>query len=244
MPEPRNVIITGGATGIGAAMVRAFAARGDRVSFLDVDAAAGTALAAELGERITFLECDLLDLAALRAAIEEAGRSQGNAHVLVNSAARDHRQEFEQVTADEYAWMMDVNFRHVFFASQAVLPQLRANGGGAIVNMSSMVWINGGPDLPIYAAAKAAIVGLTNSLARKLGPLNIRVNAIAPGLVLTDRQRALWFPTEEKISAIRARQAIPRMLTPDDIARAVLFLSGEDSLGITGHCLAVNAGLR
>lgn len=244
MTQPRSVIITGGATGIGAAMVRAFIARGDRVSFLDIDRPAGSALAAELGGRTIFLECDLLDLAALRAAIEEAGRRQGNAQVLVNSAARDQRQEFEQVTPEDYTWMMDVNFRHVFFACQAVLPQLRANGGGAIVNMSSMVWMNGGPDLPTYAAAKAAIVGLTNSLSRKLGPLNIRVNAIAPGLVITERQRALWFESEEKISAVRARQSIPHAITPDDIARAVLFLSGEDSLAITGQCLVVNAGLR
>lgn len=244
MAEPKSVIITGGATGIGAAMVRAFAARGDRVAFLDIDAEAGTALTAELGDRTLFLECDLLDITALRDAIGEAGRRQGNAHVLVNSAARDQRQEFEQVTPDDYATMMDVNFRHVFFATQAVLPQLRANGGGAIVNMSSMVWINGGPDLPTYAAAKAAIVGLTNSLSRKLGPLNIRVNAIAPGLVLTERQRTLWYTTEEKVAAVRARQAISHAITPDDIARAVIFLAGEDARAITGHCLVVSAGLR
>lgn len=240
----RSVIVTGGATGIGAAMVRAFAGRGDRVAFLDIDRPAGQALAVELGERATFLECDLLDLAALRAAIDTAGDKHGPAQVLVNNAARDQRQDFEQVGADEYTWMMDVNFRHVFFASQAVVPQLVANGGGAIVNMSSVVWLNGGPEMPVYAAAKAAIVGLTNSLSRKLGPRNIRVNAIAPGLVITERQRALWFQDESRIDELRARQAIPRAITPDDIARVVLFLAGPDSAAITGQCLVVNAGLR
>jgi NAD(P)-dependent dehydrogenase (short-subunit alcohol dehydrogenase family) len=240
----RAVIVTGGATGIGAAMVRAFAARGDRVTFLDIDVSAGQALAAELGERVEFLECDLLDLAALRAAIDSAGERQGPAQVLVNNAARDQRQDFEQVGVDEYTWMMDVNFRHVFFACQAAVPQLAANGGGAIVNMSSVVWLNGGAEMPVYAAAKAAIVGLTNSLARKLGPRNVRVNAIAPGLVITERQRALWFQDESRITELRARQAIPHAITPDDIARVVLFLSGEDSRAITGQCLVVNAGLR
>jgi NAD(P)-dependent dehydrogenase (short-subunit alcohol dehydrogenase family) len=240
----RSIIVTGGATGIGAAMVRAFAARGDRVAFLDLDRPAGSALAAELDQGVAFLECDLLDIAALRAAIADAQRRHGPADVLVNSAARDQRQDFLTVTPDEYGWMMDVNFRHVFFASQAVAPAMVANGGGAILCMSSMVWINGGPDMPTYAAAKAAIVGLVNSLARKLGPMGIRVNAIAPGLVLTERQRALWFQDEAKIEAIRARQAIAHAITPDDIARAVLFLTGEDSRAITGQCLQVNAGLR
>jgi NAD(P)-dependent dehydrogenase (short-subunit alcohol dehydrogenase family) len=240
----RAVIVTGGATGIGAAMVRAFAAQGDRVTFLDIDGPAGTALAAELGERVRFLNCDLLDLAALRAAIDTAGKGQGPAQVLVNNAARDQRQDFEEVGQDEYTWMMDVNFRHVFFACQAAVPQLRANGGGAIVNMSSVVWLNGGPEMPVYAAAKAAIVGLTNSLSRKLGPQNIRVNAIAPGLVITDRQRALWFQDEARIHELRARQAIPHAITPDDIARVALFLAGPDAAAITGQCLVVNAGLR
>lgn len=242
MTSPRSVVITGGATGIGAAIVRAFRARGDRVAFLDIDKPAGEALANELGA--TFLPCDLLDIPALKAAVAEAEARQGPAHVLVNSGARDQRQEFEEVSEAEFDWMMNVNFRHVFFASQAVVAGMRANGGGAIVNMSSMVWVNGAPDMPTYVSAKAAIVGLTNSLSRKLGPLNIRVNAILPGMVITERQRALWFPTEEKIAAVRARQSIPHAITPDDIARAVLFLSGEESLGITGQSLPVNAGLR
>lgn len=244
MKTARSVIITGGATGIGAAMVRAFASAGDRVTFLDIDEPAGTALAAELGAAVRFARCDLLDLPALKATIIAAGVAQGPAHVLVNSAARDQRQEFETVTPEEFGWMMDVNFRHVFFASQAVLPQFRENGGGAIVNMSSMVWVNGGPDMPTYASAKAAIVGLTNSLARKLGPERIRVNAVGPGMVITERQRALWFQDEAKIEALRARQAIPHAITPDDIARAVLFLAGPDAAAITGQFLPVNAGLR
>lgn len=243
----RVVLITGGASGIGAAFVRAFAAQRARVAFLDIDAAAGKALAAEVaaacGTAPLFVPCDLLDIEALRAAMAEVRRSFGDAAVLVNNAANDHRQVLAEVTPAEFDWMIGVNFKHVFFAAQAVVPQMQARGGGSIINMSSIAWMRGAPALPVYAGAKAAIVGFTNSLARSLGPDRIRVNAIAPGMVVTERQRRLWYPDEKVIAEMRSRQAVPDAVTPEDIANMALFLASDESQRITGQCFRVDAGL-
>jgi len=243
----RVVLITGGASGIGAAFVRAFAAQQARVAFLDIDADAGAALvgevAGECGSAPLFVACDLLDIAALRAAMAEVRAALGDAAVLINNAANDQRQVLSEVTPAEFDWMIGVNLRHVFFAAQAVVPQMQARGGGSIINMSSIAWMRGAPALPAYAAAKAAIVGFTNSLARLVGPDRIRVNAIAPGMVITERQRRLWFPDEQKIAEFRARQAIPDAVTPDDIARLALFLASDESQRITRQCFQVDGGL-
>jgi len=243
----RVVLITGGASGIGAAFVRAFAAQQARVAFLDVDADAGEALvrevARESGSAPLFVPCDLLDIAALRAAMVRVRATLGDAAVLVNNAANDQRQVLSEVTPAEFDWMIGVNLKHVFFAAQAVVPQMQARGGGSIINMSSIAWMRGAPALPAYAAAKAAIVGFTNSLARLVGPDRIRVNAIAPGMVITERQRRLWFPDEQKIAEFRARQAIPDAVTPDDIARLALFLASDESQRITRQCFQVDGGL-
>ncbi|HEX4260292.1 MAG TPA: SDR family oxidoreductase [Acetobacteraceae bacterium] len=240
----RTVIVTGGASGIGEAFVRAFAANGARVAFLDIDDAAGEVLSGALPQRPLFLPCDLTDLAALRAAIEQAGETLGPASVLVNNAANDQRQSFAEVDGDAFDWMMAVNFRHVFFAAQAVLPQMRAAGGGSIVNMSSVAWMAGGRDMQAYSAAKAAIVGFTNSLARDVGQYRIRVNAIAPGMVITPRQQRLWFPDATRIAEMRARQCLPDAIEPADIAQTALFLASDASRAITKQCLVVNAGSR
>ncbi|QOZ76866.1 3-oxoacyl-ACP reductase [Bradyrhizobium sp. CCBAU 53351] len=243
----RVVLITGGASGIGAAFVRAFAAQGARVALLDIDEAAGKALvdevAAASGAAPLFVPCDLLDIEALRAGMAEIQRALGNAAVLVNNAANDQRQVLAEVTPAEFDWMVGVNFKHVFFAAQAVVPQMQARGGGSIINMSSIAWMRGAPALPVYAGAKAAIVGFTNSLARSVGPDRIRVNAIAPGMVVTERQRRLWYPDEQVITEMRARQAIPDAVTPEDIASMALFLASDDSQRITGQCFRVDAGL-
>jgi D-xylose 1-dehydrogenase len=243
----RVVLITGGASGIGAAFVRAFAAQQARVAFLDVDADAGEALVREVasasGSAPLFVPCDLLDIDALRAATTEVRAALGDAAVLVNNAANDQRQVLSEVTPAEFDWMIGVNLKHVFFAAQAVVPQMQARGGGSIINMSSVAWMRGAPALPVYAAAKAAIVGFTNSLARQVGPDRIRVNAIAPGMVITDRQRRLWFPNEQQIAEFRARQAIPDAVTPDDIARLALFLASDESQRITRQCFQVDGGL-
>lgn len=243
----RVVLITGGASGIGAAFVRAFAAQRARVAFLDIDQAAGAALTAEVaaaGDTApVFVPCDLLDIEALRAALAEVQRELGDAAVLVNNAANDHRQVLADVTPAEFDWMTGVNFKHVFFAAQAVVPQMKALGGGSIVNMSSIAWMRGAPALPVYAGAKAAIVGFTNSLARLVGPDRIRVNAIAPGMVITERQRRLWYPDEKVITEMRARQAVPDAVTPEDIANMALFLASDESQRITSQCFRVDAGL-
>jgi NAD(P)-dependent dehydrogenase (short-subunit alcohol dehydrogenase family) len=238
----RLVIVTGGASGIGESFVREFAGQGARVAFLDKQAEVGQALAAELGA--TFRACDLTDTAALRAALAGIRSECGPASVLVNNAAVDQRQDFFAVTEDSFDFMMAVNFRHVFFACQAVAPQMRELGGGSIVNMSSIAWMNGAPDMQAYAAGKAAIVGFTNSLARQLGPDRIRVNAIAPGMVITPRQRELWYQDESKIEAGRARQCIPDAIEPEEIARLGLFLASDDSKLITKQCFMVNGGSR
>ncbi len=243
----RVVLITGGASGIGAAFVRAFAAQHARVAFLDIDADAGDVLARDLAATSRsaplFVPCDVLDIDALRGAIEKVHAALGDAAVLVNNAANDHRQVLADVTPAEFDWMIGVNLRHVFFAAQAVVPQMQARGGGSIINMSSVAWMRGGPALPVYAAAKAAIVGFTNSLARLVGPDRIRVNAIAPGMVITERQRRLWYPDEQQIALTRARQAIPEAVTPEDIAHMALFLASDDSQRITRQCFLVDAGL-
>ncbi|MDA9437498.1 SDR family NAD(P)-dependent oxidoreductase [Bradyrhizobium sp. CCBAU 51627] len=243
----RVVLITGGASGIGAAFVRAFAAQGSRVAFLDIDARAGEALAQEVAKSSStaplFVPCDLLDVDALRAALAKVHTSLGDAAVLVNNAANDQRQVLADVAPADFDWMIGVNFKHVFFAAQAVVPQMQARGGGSIINMSSVAWMRGAPALPVYAAAKAAIVGFTNSLGRRFGADRIRVNAIAPGMVITERQRKLWYPDERQIAEMRTRQAIPDAVTPEDIADMALYLASDASQRITCQCFRVDGGL-
>ena len=242
----RVVVITGGASGIGETFVRAFAENSARVAFLDLQEAAGAALAASLRDSARhaplFVACDLTDVAALRAALERIRGELGPAAVLVNNAANDLRQTLAEVTPDQFDWMMAVNLRHVYFACQAVVPQMIERGQGSIINMSSLAWMFGTPDLQAYAAAKAAIVGLTNSLARQYGQHRIRVNAIAPGLVLTEKQRRLWFQDDNKLAQVVSRQALPEVIEPADIARLALFLASDDSRMITKQTLAVNGG--
>jgi NAD(P)-dependent dehydrogenase (short-subunit alcohol dehydrogenase family) len=246
--EGRLVIITGGASGIGESFVRAFAGQGARVAFLDRQAEAGQALAAAIAAagapRPVFEVCDLTDTGALRAALARIQAAAGDAAVLVNNAANDLRQDFAEVTEESFDWMLAVNFRHVFFAAQAVVPQMRRLGGGSIVNMSSIAWMNGAPEMQAYSAAKAAVVGFTNSLARQVGGDRIRVNAIAPGMVITPRQRDLWYQDESKIAQGRTRQCIPDAIEPEEIARLGLFLASDDSRLITKQCFMVNGGSR
>jgi D-xylose 1-dehydrogenase len=242
----RVVIVTGGASGIGEVLVRAFAENGARVVFLDVQEDAGralaTALAPEAPHAPLFVACDLVRIDQLRDALARVRGELGPAAVLINNAANDQRQTFAEVEPDAFDWMMAVNLRHVYFACQAVVPQMIELGHGAIVNMSSMAWMTGAPDLQAYAAAKAAIVGFTNSLAREVGRHRIRVNAIAPGLVLTARQRRLWFADDSKAAVLIGRQALPDPIEPADIARLALFLAADDSRMITRQIFAVNGG--
>lgn len=242
----RTVFITGGGSGIGAAMVTAFAQNGARVGFVDVDAEASAALAAGLsGSRHPplFIACDLTDIAALRAAIAQAQAALGPVAVLVNNAANDERHEVDEVTPEYWDRAMAVNLRHQFFAAQAVRPQMRGLGHGSIINFSSIAWMGGGVRMVAYSSAKAAVVGMTHSLAREFGADNIRVNAVAPGAVITPRQLRLWL-SEADVEAIVQRQCLNARLLADDIARTVLFLAADDSRMMTKQCLTVDAGLR
>jgi len=242
----RVVFITGGGSGIGAAMVEAFVAQKSNVAFVDIVTEASKALAARLGASgpaPLFLHCDLADIAALEAAMEEVRQRLGPIGVLINNAANDQRQEVDEASEADWDRAMALNLKHQFFAAQIARRSMRDLGGGAIVNFSSAAWMVGIARLSIYSAAKAAIVGLTNSLAREFGPDNIRVNAIAPGAVITERQRRLWM-SDKDIADFRERQCLNRSLVAEDVARVALFLSADDSAMITKQCLLVDAGLR
>ncbi len=242
----RVVLVTGGGTGIGAAMVEAFAANDARVAFVDIQEVPSTALVAKLAgakHAPRFLHCDLTDIAAVRKAVAAIRGEIGPVGVLINNAANDERHALDDVTPEYWDKALNVNLRHQFFTAQAVRPHMRELGGGAIVNFSSIAWMFGGGEFVAYATAKSAVIGLTNSLARALGPDNIRVNAIAPGAVVTERQLRLWY-NEEQAKATAARQLIQRRLLPEHVARAALFLASDDSAMITKQCLVVDAGLR
>jgi NAD(P)-dependent dehydrogenase (short-subunit alcohol dehydrogenase family) len=235
----RPVLVTGGASGIGAAMVEHFAGQGARVAFLDLDAEAGAAQAARTGAH--FERCDLRDILALRDAMARAAARVGRIAVLVNNAARDDRHRLEDVTPEYWDERMATNLRHQFFAAQAVAPGMIEAGGGSIVNFGSVSWRIGQGGMPAYTTAKAAVEGLTRSLARDLGPHGVRVNTLIPGWIMTERQRALWLTPEA--DAERARtQCIPDQLVPADVARLVLWLAADDSRLCTNQCWVVDGG--
>ncbi|HTI16982.1 MAG TPA: SDR family oxidoreductase [Trinickia sp.] len=240
----RTVFITGGASGIGASLVTHFAQQGARVAFCDIDTTSGEALSDALGEARTkplFLACDVIDIAALRAAIADARSTLGPIVVLVNNAANDERHSIGQVTPESFDVGIAVNLRHQFFAAQAVIDDMKTHGGGSIINLGSISWMlkNGG--YPVYVAAKAATAGLTRGLARDLGPFGIRVNTLAPGWVMTEKQRYLWLD-EGGLSALKAGQCLDGELLPDDIARMALFLAADDSRMVTAQDFIVDGG--
>ncbi len=232
-------LVTGGASGIGASLVEHFAAQGARVAFIDVDATAGEALAARTGQ--SFHRCDLTDVEALNRTVAEISHSVGPPAILVNNAARDDRHTTAEVTAAYWDDRIAVNLRHQFFAAQAVLPGMQAAGGGAIVNMGSISWIIGQAGLPVYATAKAAVHGLTRSLAREFGPAKVRVNTIAPGWVMTERQISKWLDAAGE-KELMARQCLKEKLYPEDVARLVLFLTADDGRMITSQNFIVDGG--
>ena len=241
--EGRSVFVSGGGSGIGAAIVATFAAQGARVSFIDIADDPSHVLVSRLGaERVRYQRCDVRDIAALRGAIAAARDAFGPLNILVNNAARDDRHALAEVTPDYWDENLAVNLRHHFFAAQAVVPQMIANGGGIIINLGSVSWMRGRPNLAAYTTSKAAIMGLTRTLARELGVHNIRVNSIVPGAIVTERQKALWFsPDEER--AFLDQQCLKFRLSEDDVARPIVFLASEEARGITGQSLVVDAGL-
>lgn len=243
--KDRVVLVTGGATGIGESIVTNFVRQGSRVAFLDIQDEAACKLVDMLAEEGCpapfYLHCDLTDVAALQRAVEQVVAALGTVDVLVNNAANDERHAIEEVTTEYWDRSIATNLRPQFFMIQAVLPGMRAAGRGSIINMSSISWMIPSTGMPIYIAAKAAIVGLTRTLAHELGPANIRVNAVLPGGIFTERQQRLWFTPELK-AEIRARQALKRDIVPDDVARLVLFLAADDSSAITNQSYIVDGG--
>jgi len=237
----KRVVITGGATGIGAGLVEAFATQGAKVTFLDVDTSAGEALAAHF-ETPRFLPCNLTDLGSLQRTMASAIEAMGGIDILINNAANDDRHKIEEVTPDYWDERMAVNLRHLFFAAQAAIPSMREAGGGAIINFGSISWHLGLPDLVLYQTAKAAIEGLTRSLARELGRDNIRVNAIIPGNVQTPRQEKWYTPEGE--AEIVAAQCLNGRIQPSDVAALALFLASDDARMMTGHGHFIDAGWR
>jgi NAD(P)-dependent dehydrogenase (short-subunit alcohol dehydrogenase family) len=238
------VFITGGASGIGAEMVRAFAEQGTHVGFVDMDAPGGTALRDELAAdraTIAFEVCDLRDIDALRQAFANLKGALGPAGVLVNNAARDDRHNWQDVTPVYYDERIATNLRHMFFAIQAVAPDMIAAGGGSIINFGSNSWWEAGGGFPVYATAKSAVHGMTRTLARDLGGHRIRVNTIVPGWVMTERQKSLWV-TPEAIEAHRARQCLPDLVEPVYLARMALFLASDDAAMCTANNYMVEAG--
>ena len=234
-----GVLITGGASGIGADMVRAFAAQGARVHFLDIDEPAGTALAAETGGR--FQRCDLRDIPSLRAAVEAAG-AETELGVLINNAGKDDRHDFLTVDPEYWRERLAFNLDHQFFATQAVARHMMPRGRGSVIMMGSISWMRGRPGMAGYTTSKAAINGLTRTLARELGPSGVRVNCIVPGAIVTERQLALWSSPEVNQQFLDL-QALKFRLDASHVARMALFLASDESTGCTGANFVVDAGL-
>jgi len=244
--QDRSVFISGGASGIGACLVRDFALQGAKVSFVDIELRSAKDLVDSLKDRVPhvprFIECDIRKVTDLQGAIHRVADGIGPITVLVNNAGRDDRSSLGEVTPEIWDDIQHVNLRHAFFAVQAVVPGMKAVGGGSIINFSSSSWYRRAGALTAYAAAKAGIVGLTRTLARDLGEDNIRVNAIVPGWTVTERQRELWL-TAEANEALLERQCLKSNILPEDVSHMVLFLAAEDSRMCTGHTYMVDAGV-
>lgn len=241
----RAVLVTGGATGIGESIVAHFARQGSRVAFFDIQDEPARklvdALAAEGCPAPIYRHCDLTDVEALKRAVEEIVAALGGVYVLVNNAANDQRHSIDEVTQEYWDRSIAINLRPQFFMIQAVLPSMRRAGRGSIINMSSISWMIPSTGVPLYIAAKAAIVGLTRTLAHELGNDNIRVNAVLPGAIATEKQRRLVYTPEYK-AEIMASQALKRDILPEDVARLVLFLAADDSSAITNQSYVVDGG--
>jgi NAD(P)-dependent dehydrogenase (short-subunit alcohol dehydrogenase family) len=238
------VNITGGAGGIGAEMVRAFAQQGAKVGFVDLNETAGGALAEELGGAkagICFEPCDLRDVDQIKRAFQALKSALGPASVLVNNAARDDRHAWQDVTSDYYDERIATNLKHMFFAIQAVAPDMIAAGRGSIINFGSNSWWEAAGGFPVYATAKAAVHGMTRTLARDLGKHRIRVNTIVPGWIMTERQKTLW-ATPEALERHRQQQCLPDLIDPVYVARMALFLASDDSAMCTANNYMVEAG--
>lgn len=241
----RSVFVSGGGSGIGASIVEHFAAQGARVGFADIDEGASLALVAKITAaghpKPLYKLCDLREIGAYQTALAEVAAAHGAITVLVNNAAHDDRHKLEDVTPAYWDERIAVNLRHAYFAIQAVAPGMKGAGGGSIVNFSSVSYHVMTPNLSVYQAAKAAVIGMTRGLARDLGPDRIRLNAITPGWIMTQRQIDLWL-TPESEKALMQAQCLKEKLYPPDIARMALWLASDDSRLVTAQNFVVDGG--
>lgn len=238
------VLVTGGASGIGAAIVRHFARQACTVVFFDINAAAGSRLVQELTAEqraAHFQHVDLTDVPALRAAVAQARAAHGPIAILINNAAHDERHPTEEVTPEYWDERLAVNLKHQFFMAQAVLPDMKAARQGVIINFGSTSWIVGQGGMAAYTASKSAVLGLTRSLARDYGAYNIRVNAIAPGWIMTERQIEKWL-TPEGEAELMQRQCLKRKLVPDELAKFTVFLASDEASACTSQHYIVDGG--
>jgi NAD(P)-dependent dehydrogenase (short-subunit alcohol dehydrogenase family) len=240
----KTVIVTGGGSGIGESMTTHFARQGCKVGILDIADEASTSLEQSLNDdgcAVKYVHCDVTDTEALRTAIGAVRDAFGPIGVLVNNAAHDQRHKLEDVTPEYWDERIAINIKHQFFAAQAVVADMKALGGGSIINMGSTSWMIGNGGMVCYTAAKSAVLGLSRSLARDLGGFNIRVNSVAPGWIMTERQKELWL-TPEGEESIFTNQCLKRFLVPEDIARPVLFLASDESAVCTNQSYIVDGG--
>jgi len=236
----KTVFITGGASGIGAELVRSFAAQGARVGFVDLDEANSQVLA-DTSEAIIYELCDLKDIKSLQNSLAKLALRIGPATILVNNAANDDRHSWQEVTPTYWDERLQTNLRHQFFAIQAVAPGMMEAGGGSIINMGSNSWHEAGGGFPAYATSKAAVHGLTRTMARDLGKHRIRVNTVVPGWIMTDRQKQLW-ATPETLEKQRQRQCLPDLIEPIYVARMVIFLASDDASMCSANNYMVEGG--
>ena len=240
----QSVFITGGGSGIGAALTDGFLAQGAKVAFVQRSDATEFCdeMAEKHGTRPLFLPCDISDVTALQSAISEAAKAHGDIQILVNNAANDKRHSVEEVTEEFWNWMQDINLKAYFFACQAVMPGMQEAGTGAIINFTSISYMMGNAGYPLYTTANAGLNGLTRSLAREFGPSGIRVNALAPGWVMTQKQLDLWV-TPEAMQDHMKRQCLQEVIQPEDIVGTALFLASNTSRMMTGQTVVVDGGV-
>jgi NAD(P)-dependent dehydrogenase (short-subunit alcohol dehydrogenase family) len=238
------VLVTGGGSGIGEAIVRQFAAQQAKVAFIDIAVEPSRALARDLesaGTPVHFEPCDLTDIPAVRRSVAAVRKLLGPIQVLVNNAAHDERHPTEEVTEAIWDARIAVNLKHQFFCAQAVIPDMKSLGKGSIINLGSISWIIGQGGMAGYTASKSAVLGLTRSLARDFGTYGIRVNAVAPGWIMTKRQLEKWV-TPQGEADIVARQCLKRKLEPAEVAKVIVFLASEEASAITSQHYIVDGG--
>lgn len=246
-PSLRNrvVVVSGGASGIGEAIVEAFARQQAQVVFLDIQDSLAEALCGRIqscgSPAPIYYYCELTDVTAIQATAQAILERFKTVDVLVNNAGNDTRHKTEEVSSEYWDKTMAVNLKHQFFLTQALIPTMKTAGRGSIINMSSIAWVIPSSRIPVYVTAKAAIVGMTRTLAHELGSNGIRVNCVMPGAIFTERQKRLWF-TESYKAEILANQALKRTILPEEVARLVLFLAADDSEAITSQSYVIDGG--